>query len=155
EVDVPAFAIARCAVSNCEFRAFVEDRGYARREFWSEAGWALRERLALAAPRYWKQDADAWWLRRFDRWLPLPEHEPVMHVSWHEAQAYCRWAQRRLPTEMQWERAAATMPDSPAKCRYPWGDSCDHPVAEVARLDAGVAAPAAIDAFPRGASAWG
>jgi iron(II)-dependent oxidoreductase len=155
EVAVPAFAMARCAVSNREFLAFVENGGYARREFWSEAGWHMREMIALGAPRYWKKDSSRWQARRFDHLVPLPLEEPVMHVSWHEAQAYCRWAKRRLPTEMEWERAAATMPDSPAKCRYSWGDSCESANGELARLGARVAAPASVDAFPAGASAWG
>ena len=105
-VDVPAFAIARRAVSNGEFLAFVRDGGYARRALWSEAGWAMRAALGLAAPRYWREDAGRWRLRRYDRWLPLPETEPVMHVSWHEAEAYCAWAGRRLPTEAEWQRAS-------------------------------------------------
>ena len=73
-----------------EYREFVEDGGYARREFWSEAGWAMRERLALDHPRYWRRDADAWSVRRFDRWLPLAAQAPVMHVSWHEAAGLLR-----------------------------------------------------------------
>ena len=111
EVSLPAFAIARRAVSNAEYRSFVEDRGYARREFWSNAGWALRERLALTHPRYWRRDADDWSVRRFDRWLPLPAEAPVMHVSWHEAEAYCAWAGRRLPSEAEWECAAGACSD--------------------------------------------
>ena len=111
EVSLPAFAIARRAVSNAEYRSFVDDRGYARREFWSDAGWALRERLALAHPRYWRRDADGWSVRRFDRWLPLPAQAPVMHVSWHEAEAYCAWAGRRLPSEAEWECAACSGAD--------------------------------------------
>ncbi len=111
EVSLPAFAIARRAVSNAEYRSFVDDRGYARREFWSDAGWALRERLALAHPRYWRRDADGWSVRRFDRWLPLAAPAPVMHVSWHEAEAYCAWAGRRLPSEAEWECAAGSAAD--------------------------------------------
>jgi iron(II)-dependent oxidoreductase len=106
EVWLPAFRIARRAVSNAEYRSFVDGGGYARRALWSDAGWAMRERLALAHPRYWRRDADAWSVRRFDRWLPLAAHEPVMHVSWHEAEAYCAWAGRRLPSEAEWESAA-------------------------------------------------
>ena len=108
EVGVPAFGIAKCAVSNAQFRGFVDDGGYARREFWSEAGWAMRERLALAHPRYWRRDADGWSVRRFKYWTPLESNEPVRHVSCHEAEAYCRWAGRRLPSEAEWEYAASS-----------------------------------------------
>ena len=111
EARLPAFAIARRAVSNAEYRAFVDDGGYARRELWSDAGWTLRDRLALAHPRYWRRVGDGWSVRRFDRWLPLAAHAPVMHVSWHEAQAYCAWAGRRLPSEAEWECAAASHSD--------------------------------------------
>ena len=111
EARLAAFAIARRVVSNAEYRSFVEGGGYARRALWSDAGWAMRERLALAHPRYWRRDADAWSVRRFDRWVPLAAQAPVMHVSWHEAEAYCRWAGRRLPSEAEWECAATAYAD--------------------------------------------
>jgi iron(II)-dependent oxidoreductase len=106
EVSLPAFAIARRALSNAEYRGFVEDGGYARRALWSEAGWAMRERLGLAHPRYWRREGNAWSVRRHERWLPLAAEAPVMHVSCHEAEAYCAWAGRRLPSEAEWEHAA-------------------------------------------------
>ena len=111
EISLPAFAIARRAVSNAEYAAFVDEGGYTRRGFWSAAGWAMRERLALAHPRYWRRDGDAWSLRRFDHWLPLAAHALVMHVSCHEAEAYCVWAGRRLPSEAEWECAAGSRCD--------------------------------------------
>ena len=140
EVDVPAFAIARTAVSNAEFLRFVEDGGYARREFWSDAGWQMREALGLAAPRYWQRKDGAWQVKRFDRVIDLPASEPVMHVSWHEAKAYCAWAGRRMPTEAEWERAAATAPGIETKRRLPWGSS-NAPETELANLDARCAGP--------------
>jgi iron(II)-dependent oxidoreductase len=109
-VDLPGYAIARSVVSNGEFAKFVTTGGYARRALWSDEGWAMREQLALDHPRYWKREQRAWLVRCFDTWLPLAEHEPVMHVSAHEAEAYCRWAGRRLPTEAEWEHAARGVP---------------------------------------------
>lgn len=86
DVDVAPFRIARGVVSNAAFLAFVEQGG--------------------APPRYWKKDADGWRQRWFDRWVPLDPDAPVIHVSALEAEAYCRWAGRRLPTEAEWEMAA-------------------------------------------------
>ena len=154
EVEVPAFSIARSAVSNAQFRRFVEDDGYARREFWSDAGWQMREALGLAAPRYWSRRDGAWMLKRFDRAIELPANEPVMHVSWHEAKAYCAWAGRRLPSEAEWERAAATAPGEPGKRDRPWGASTA-PEDELANLDARRAGPVPVGAHAAGDSGWG
>jgi len=106
EVTLPAFAIARRAVTNGEFRAFVDAGGYAEDKWWSETGRAARTALGLAHPRYWKRAAGDWRVRRFERWQPLAEHAPVMHVSAYEAEAFCRFAGRRLPSEAEWELAA-------------------------------------------------
>ena len=154
-IDLPGFAIARSAVTNAEFREFVEAGGYRRRELWSDAGRLMLDDIGLDAPRYWRRDGDTWHVRRFDRETALDPSEPVMHVSCHEAEAYCRWAGRRLPTEAEWECAASTGPDRTAKSRYPWGDTCERPIEELARLDARFGAPAAAGDFPNGASAWG
>ena len=158
EVELPGFAIARHAVTNAQYRAFVEDGGYRRREWWSDAGRLMLDELALAAPRCWRRDGDTWSVRRFDRELPLEAAEPVMHVSFHEAEAWCRWAGRRLPTEAEWECAAATSPDRGTrrtKRRYPWGDAAERPGEALAQLDARCAGPAAACDHPAGRSGWG
>ncbi len=154
-VQVPAFAIARQTVTNAEFLGFVEDGGYRRRELWSDAGWQMRQGLALDAPRYWTNAGGAWNLRRFDRKLALPPAEPVVHVSWHEASAYCRWAGRRLPSEAEWERAASGAPHAAAKRRYPWGNDIVRPVSELAQIDARSAGPVPAGDFAAGDSGWG
>ena len=157
--EVRPFRIARAAVSNAEYAAFVDDGGYRRREVWDDAGWAWREERRLDHPAYWRRGADGWELRRFDRWAPLPRDAAVIHVSWHEAQAYCRWAGRRLPTELEWEVAAAGEPTadgralSPRKRRYPWGDAA--PTPDVANLDGGALATIDVGALPAGDSAFG
>ncbi len=149
-VEIQPFLIARCAVSNAQYFGFVEEGGYLRREFWSDAGWSWLQQGVARAPRYWRKQDGRWQQRRFDAWAPLALHEPVIHVNWHEAQAYCRYAGRRLPSEAEWE-TAASCGGTPGKRRYPWGDAA--PDARRANLDGD--APVAIDALPAGASAQG
>ena len=108
QVKLAGFAIARSVVSNAQYRNFVDSGGYARRALWSEAGWTMRQQGARDHPRYWRRDQGAWLVRRFDAWLPLADDAPVMHVNAHEAEAYCRWAGRRLPTEAEWQHAAGS-----------------------------------------------
>ena len=149
-VEVRPFRIARCAVSNAQYAGFVDDDGYLRPEFWSEAGWRWLRQSRAQAPRYWRKQDGLWQQRCFDAWVPLPLREPVIHVNWHEAQAYCRYAGRRLPSEAEWEMAAAGSGRG-AKRRYPWGDAT--PDARRANLEG--SAPAPVDALPAGASAHG
>ena len=159
-VDVQPFAIARAAVTQAEFLEFVESQGYARREFWSEPGWGWKESAGAVHPVYWKREAAGRWLRRnFNQWVSLEANRPVLHVNWWEAEAFCKWAGRRLPTELEWEVAAAGEPgDSPkelarGKRRFPWGD--DGPQADRANL--GWRAMGAVDvgAMPASDSAFG
>jgi iron(II)-dependent oxidoreductase len=115
EVSLRAFQIARAPVTQSEYFTFVQDEGYTRREFWGDESWAWRDREQITHPTYWKREADAGWLRRhFDRWIPLEPHIPVANISWYEAQAYCRWAGLRLPTEFEWEAAAGEVLAGPS-----------------------------------------
>lgn len=105
-VALDPFAIARAPVSQARFAEFVEDGGYRRRELWGEAGWRWRASTGAATPVYWARRDSGWVRRDFDRWVPLEPHRPMVHACWYEAEAWCRWAGRRLPSEAEWEAAA-------------------------------------------------
>ena len=105
---VNGFEIASRPVNNGEFLEFIGAGGYDRPEFWLSDGWATRQRLGWSAPLHWDRDGNSWssFTLRGDR--PVDLAEPVCHISYYEADAYARWAGARLPTEAEWETAAAT-----------------------------------------------
>jgi ergothioneine biosynthesis protein EgtB len=109
-VFVHAFALASRAVTNGEYLAFVEDRGYDRPELWLSDGFATMQREGWRAPLYWTRDGRGWQRFTLAGPQPLAPGEPVAHVSAYEADAYARWARARLPTEAEWEVAAAGAP---------------------------------------------
>jgi iron(II)-dependent oxidoreductase len=157
-VEVRPFAIARSAVTQGEFAEFVDSGGYARAELWSEAGGRWRAAERVDRPLYWRREGRTWMRRHFDAWVPLEPERAMVHVGWYEAEAYCRWAGRRLPTEVEWEVAASARPDgaagyAPEKRRFPWGGAA--PTAEHANLDALRSGCVAADALPAGDSAFG
>ncbi len=160
KVELAPFKIAKAPVTNAEFAAFVEDGGYMRPEFWDDAGWTWRKRTAAQRPVYWLgKRGSSWSWRRYDKGERLPPHAPVTFVNWHEAQAYCKWAGRRLPTEAEWE-AAAVGEVAPGGARlagvkrpWPWGEGA--PSAERANLDFNFPAPVDAAACAAGDSAFG
>jgi len=160
ETTLAPFRIARAAVTNAAFAAFIEAGGYRTREFWSEAGWAWREARNAERPVYWQPKRDGVWTwRRYRREEPLPPHAAVVFVTWFEADAWCRWAKRRLPTEAEWEAAAIGEPTpdgtrlADSRRRWPWGEAA--PDASRANLDFAFDGTIDVGALPGSDSAFG
>jgi iron(II)-dependent oxidoreductase len=154
EVEVRPFGMSRAPVTNAEFAAFVDDGGYRRREPWSDAGWEWRKAAGARAPVYWQKQDGRWLQLHYGIVTALSPHAPVFHVNWHEADAYCRWAGRRLPSDSEWEFAAATGPgETGCPKRFPWGDAAPSP--RHANLYGVVGGSADVAAFPEGDSGWG
>jgi len=153
EVELAAFAIDRFPVTNGQYLEFLADGGYRREELWSEDGREWRWTFGIEAPEYWTCQDGQWRTVRYGHVLPVDPRLPVAHVSYFEAEAYARWAGRRLPSETEWEVAASWDPATGRARRHPWGD--EKPAAEHANLDQRLLTAAPVGAYPAGASALG
>lgn len=114
---VPSFTMDATLVSNAQYSDFIDDAGYQNPHYWSQAGQAWLMQQNSSAPRDWQRDGNFWRATRFGQLMTLSATQPVRHVSLYEAQAYCAWADRRLPLEAEWEFAALS--GHPA---FRWGD---------------------------------
>lgn len=136
--------IDRTPVSNGDYRAFIEEGGYRRPELWSEEGRAWLLESKAEAPKYWWCEGGTWVRRSMNQVAAPDPLAPVIHVCYHEAEAFARWAGKRLPSEAEWEIAAAWDPSTGRQRAFPWGDA--EPNDELANLD-----QLAFDVVPLGA----
>ena len=150
--DVRGYLIGRTPVTNATYLRFVEGGGYERREWWSEEGWSWKEQYDITRPAGWTADLQAEW--RLSGFEPLDPRRAVVHISWFEADAFTRAHGARLPTEIEWEKAATWNQETGAASAFPWGS--DRPVpgihGNVDQIDRG---PGAADGHPAGASPYG
>jgi gamma-glutamyl hercynylcysteine S-oxide synthase len=137
-VELAAFRIGRTPITNATFLSFVEGGGYERRPWWSDEAWAWKEEYDITHPQGWDRGPTGWRRWTMDGWQPLDPDEPVVHVSWFEADALARAHGARLPTEFEWEKAAT------------WNQE-----AGPGNLDQGLLGPAPVGAYPEAAAGCG
>jgi iron(II)-dependent oxidoreductase len=153
ERDVAPFLIDVFPVTNGDYLRFMRDGGYSHQTLWSEAGWQWRQEAGVESPKYWIRDGNDWCVRVMDRVRSIDPSLPVCHVSYYEADAFARYAGKRLPTETEWEVAASWDPAHGQARRFPWGD--DPATAERANLDQLTFTVAPVGAFSANWSALG
>lgn len=150
-IQVGAFLLDRCCVSNEQYKQFVDSGAYEEMSIWEPEIWPgvldFVDQTGVPGPRYWRNGTYPAGLER----------HPVVGVSWYEASAYARWSGKRLPSDPEWEKTAswpAQLTASPRQARrFPWGDAMDPDKANL--WSSGVAATVPVDEFAAGASVSG
>ena len=141
-------------VTNAEYKKFIEDGGYESYKFWLSDGWEKVQQNDWEAPMYWEKIDGEWMTNDFLGKRRINPKEPVCHVSFYEASAYCKWAGMRLPTEAEWEKAALWDEEKQRKTNFPWGN--DSPSQKNANLlESNHWACSEIGSFPDGQSPSG
>jgi ergothioneine biosynthesis protein EgtB len=156
KVYLQPFKIDVAPITNGEYMKFIEDGGYEDYRYWLADGWELVKEQQWNAPLYWVQEEgdDVWKKKDFRGLRRIDPDEPVVNVSYYEADAYSRWAGKRLPTEAEWEKASSWNEELQRKTLYPWGDQ--KPTTKHANLlDSYLWSPSKVGAYPTGKSHYG
>ena len=149
-----AYEIDTYPVTNKQFMAFIDAGGYEDYRFWLSDGWDIVNEKKWDAPLYWQKIEGYWYKKDFGGLNKISPDEPVTNVSYYEADAYSKWAGKRIPTEAEWEKAASWNEDLEKKTIYPWGDELpsDH---TANLLESWNWAPCQIGSYPQGKSYYG
>ena len=154
KVYLDDYAIGRFPVTNGEYMKFMEAGGYENFRHWLSDGWKRVQEEGWNSPMYWEYHDQQWYTRDFAGLRKINPQEPVIHVSFYEADAYARWAGMRLPTEFEWEKAACGDPDTGTGSTFPWGDGPPTPQ-NCNLLESHVWAATPVGSYPQGASKYG
>ena len=148
------YEIDKYPVVNRDFIGFIDAGGYQNYRYWLSDGWDLVNENQWNAPLYWRKIDGHWYKKDFRGLKKVSLNEPVTNVSYYEADAYSKWAGKRLPTEAEWEKAASWNDDLKRKTLYPWGDN--FPSDSIANLlESWTWAPSQIGSYPIGKSHYG
>ncbi|HWA06533.1 MAG TPA: ergothioneine biosynthesis protein EgtB [Ignavibacteria bacterium] len=151
------YMIDNAPVTNSDYLNFINDGGYSNFKFWLDEGWQWVNSNKIEAPLYWERDESGSWFKcdfKGKRFLENFPNEPVTNISFFEADAYARWAGKRLPTEAEWEKAASWDEDKGIKRLYPWGDN-EPDEFKCNLLESRIWSPAVVFAYEQGKSYYG
>ncbi|MGI8719369.1 MAG: ergothioneine biosynthesis protein EgtB [Nitrososphaeraceae archaeon] len=149
-----AYEIDTYPVTNKQFMAFIDAGGYEDYTFWLSDGWDIVNEKKWDSPLYWQKMEGHWYKKDFGGLNKISPDEPVTNVSYYEADAYSKWAGKRLPTEAEWEKAASWNEDVKKKTNYPWGDELPSDL-KANMLESWNWAPCQIGSYPQGKSYYG
>ena len=121
EVKVDDFSVSKYCITQGQYKKFLDSGGYNNKNYWCPEGWRWKEKNKIKLPLYWEYVSGTGKLMKL-KWgvlVNIEHNEPICNISWYEANAYCRWANCRLPTEAEWEYLAT----NGGTTKYPWGDN--------------------------------